>query len=127
MATEERKYNKDDYTLKQWDRKIEEEEAAWNRLGISLNQMQYTGHDLFFVQCKLQSIINCIIEGDLSEETMNKWLKLIVFETMEEIRSAIEPQIKEAKLAALRGDVHVPEIIMPWDPRHPTNRKGNGG
>jgi hypothetical protein len=112
-------HKKDDFTLKQWDRKIEEEEARWRHLNIDLNQMQVSGHDMFFVQAKVQALTNIVIEGDLSEENLNLNLKMIVYESMFNIRTAIEPQIAAMKA---QQSIQVPEIIMPWQ----NNKKSNG-
>lgn len=124
---ERAKHNKHDYTIKGWDRKIEEEEASWRQLDIDLKQMNFSGHDLFFLTAKVQALTNIIIEGDLSEENLNLNLKMIVYESMQEIRFAIEPQIMEMRAqieaAKARGAIEVPEIIMPWQTK---NRHGNG-
>lgn len=122
MATEPEQefvpHKKDDYTLKQWDRKIEEEEAAWRHAGIDLDNMRMSGRDLFFMQARLQALTNCFIAGDFSEEALNLNLKLIVYDSMRQLRSIIEPQMEEMKR---RESVQVPQIIMPWE-----QRKTNG-
>jgi hypothetical protein len=119
VETNTPEHKKDDFTLKQWDRKIEEEEASWRHLGIDLNQMQVSGHDMFFVQAKVQALTNIVIEGDLSEENLNLNLKMIVYESMQNIRTAIEPQIAAMKA---QQAIQVPDIIMPWQ----NNKKPNG-
>jgi hypothetical protein len=113
------RYTKDDFTLKEWERKLEEEEARWRHLGIALDQLNYAGSEHFAVQAKLQALINIILEDTVSEEAMNLNLKMIVVETMENIRTAIEPQIQQARLTQ---GVVPPRVIMPWE----TKRKDNG-
>src|SRR5688500_17892770 len=110
---EEQKYHKGDFTLKEWDRKIEEEEARWRHVGINLDELNYAGSEHFALQCKVQALINVILEGDMTEENMNLNLKMLRLENMERIRSTVEPQIAQAKL--LQG-VHppVPNVILPW-------------
>jgi hypothetical protein len=122
VASEEQqsgpKYRKDDYTLKGWETKIDEEEARWRHLGINLDQMKYQGSEIFAMQAKLQALINMLIEDDVSEENMNLNLKMIIFQTMEEVRTTIEPQIRQAKLVA---GVPRPNVVLPW------MKDGNGG
>jgi len=117
----EGKYKKDDYTLKEWDRKIEEEDARWRHAGISLDQMNYAGSEHFALQCKVQALINIILEGDMTEENMNLNLKMLRVENMERIREVVEPQIAQAKL--MHG-VPNPSVILPWMQK---GAEGNGG
>ena len=114
----EPKYHKNDYTLKGWEAKIEEEEARWRHLGITLDQMKYQGSEIFALQAKVQALINMLIEGDVSEENMNLNLKMIILQTMEEVRTAVEPQIRQAKLVA---GVPKPQVVLPW------MKKGDNG
>lgn len=115
----EERYKKGDFTLKGWENKITEEEARWRHLGISLDQMNYAGSEIFAMQAKLQALTNCAIEGNFSEENLNLWLKTIVCTNMETIRENIEPQIAQAKL--MQG-VPRPQVVLPWmKPGDPNN------
>jgi hypothetical protein len=95
-----------------------EEQENWNRLGINLNQMQFTGTELFILQARLQALINCTIKGTMSEDDMNIEVATIMRDSMKDIREKIEPQVKEAKLEQLRqGIVPFPRVVMPWEGR----------
>jgi hypothetical protein len=113
------RYTKDMYTQEQWDALIQEETQKWNDLKLSLNQMQFSGSELFIMQAQLKAITNAIIEGDLTEENLNLHVSMIMLDSMQTIREAIEPQIREARLAALQQQL-TPKLQMPWE-------KPNGG
>lgn len=119
---DEPRYHKDDYTLKGWEGKVAEEEARWRHLGIHLNMMKYTGEELFMTQCKLQALTNCALEGDFSEENMNINLKMIIVDSMQDIRERVEPQVRQARITQGVPQPIPPEIIMPW-----LKKGGNGG
>lgn len=121
---DEPRYHKNDYTLKGWEAKIDEEEARWRHLGINLNQMNYAGSEIFAMQAKLQALINVVLEGEVTQENMMLNLKMIILTTMEDIREKIEPQIARAKLmqGVEQAQPIAPEIIFPW-----MKKGGNGG
>ena len=110
----EPKYTHDQYTLEQFEALIIEEEGKWSELGISLNNIQFSGTDLFGLQCKLQAITNCIVSGTLDEENLNLHLKAIILESMEAIREGIEPAVRQARIDRLRQNI-VPRVQMPWE------------
>ena len=110
----EPKYKHDEYTIEQFDALIQEEEEKWMQLGIGLNNMQFTGAELFALQCKLQAITNCIVSGTLDEENLNLHLKAIILESMEAIREGIEPAVRQARIDRLRQNI-VPRVQMPWE------------
>jgi hypothetical protein len=117
--------------MEEWKKKNEEEDAAWEELGVNLDQLNYSGSELFMMQCKLQALTNCMIEGDFSAENLNWNLQSIIFESREHIREGIEPQIKELKLKMLQARLTEgvvppgvpPTIMAPWDKKP----GGNGG
>jgi len=116
----EDKYKKSDFDVEGWDAKIKEEEGKWHILGVTLNQMTFTGTELFYMQCRLQALINCGFDGDFSEENMNLNLKLCVMTSMEAIRESLEPQLAQMKIAALKaGNLKAPN----WAKDH---GRGNG-
>ena len=118
-------YDKNDHSFKEWESKIDEEEARWRHIGIALDGLHMKGSEIFALQCKVQAMLNCLLEDDYSEENMNLNLKMIIFSSMEEIRNQLEPEITRMKL--LQG-VHQPpqqlppQVIMPW-----LKKEGNGG
>ena len=118
----EGKYKVEDHTLKEWTRKVEEENARWRHLGINLDNLTYAGSEIFALQAKVQALINCMLLDTPTEEALNMHLKMITFETMEKIRESIEPEIQKAKLTA---GVQQPRIVMPWEPGF--RKEGNGG
>lgn len=103
----------DDFTIEEWAAKIDEEGEKWVKLGISLDSMNYAGSEIFEMKCKLQALINCILQEDTSEENLMLNLKEIIFTSMEGIRIGIEPQIQQAKINAIKGGVIPPQMFMP--------------
>lgn len=116
------KYQVNDYTLKEWERKVEEEEARWRHLGINLDQLRYAGSELFALQAKVQALINIVLQDTVTEEAMNMNLKMIITETMETVREGIEPQIAKAKLTA---GVQPQQLILPWEPGFKRDSNGS--
>ena len=112
----EERHKKSDHTSKEWDRMIEEEQARWRHLGINLDQLNYAGSELFMLNCKVQSLINCMLEKDTSEENMNHNMKMLIYVNMERTREAVEPQITQAKLmqGVPQAMPNMPQIIFPW-------------
>jgi len=115
------KYHVDMYDEEQWGALVKEEEGKWEELGIDLNMLTFSNWEHFHMQCRLQAIVNSLIDGlpDTEEgrkDVLNRNLKMIILESMEGIRENIEPQIKEAKLAMLQAKLAPkPRIQMPWE------------
>lgn len=93
---------------------LQAEEIAWAELGISLNQITFKGEELFLMQCKIQAMTNCMIEADMSELNLNYHMKEVLLESMRDIRTNIEPTVRQARLEQLQRNI-VPKVQMPWE------------
>ena len=123
----EQKYKPDDYTLEQLDEMVDAEEKKWKGLGIGLDNMNFGGAELFYLQCKVQALTNCILEQRFDHDFLNRNLKAIIVESMETIRENIEPQINQMRILAGVHAQGLPDdmkkIAMPWE--NPGGNRGN--
>lgn len=103
-----------DYTIEQMEALVDEETGKWTELGINLDQISWSGSEIFQLKCQLQALINCHVKEIRDEEGMQHEIKEVILNSMIEIRESIEPQVREAKLQMLQQRLK-PKLQMPWE------------
>lgn len=102
--------NKTEAELAALDKAIDEEDAAWAKLGLETNRIAMNG---FIINVRTLTIVKILEEVlEIDEDVINFHFKTIMLQELQEAREILQGRLRDMREQALRVDPSIAKAIL---------------